>query len=153
LNLFANRAHAPGAIPCARNLGGVDLQLVAVDGDGALPGAPLGQTRVVSEQDALGRVSLPAGFLDADSGGAKIQVARDAVFVGFDNVADGAHRVDHVDTDRPDGGGSIGGHRTEANIECSTPSRTMLKGRRSRRAPGSAPLPRRGRTLRRGDVR
>src|ERR1700722_1109227 len=111
LHLLTDGPDAPGAIPRARNLGGLDLQHVAVDGDGALPGAPLGQTRVIGEQDALGCASLLAGFLDGDGRGAEDQVARDAVFIGFDDVADGAHRFDHFDADRPDGGGSVGGHR------------------------------------------
>ena len=108
LHLLTNGPDAPRAVTRARHLGGVDLQLVAVDGDGALPGAPLGQARVIGEQDALGRAALLARFLDGDGGGAEGQIAGDAVLVGFDDVADGAHRFDHFDAERPDGGGSVG---------------------------------------------
>ena len=112
LDLVPNRAHPPRAIPRARNFEGVDLHLVAVDGDCALPGTPLGKTRVIGEEDSLGRASLLAGFLDGDSSGPEEQVACDAVLIGLDDVSDGAHRVDHLDTNWPDGGGPVGRHRT-----------------------------------------
>ena len=49
------------------------------------------------------------------------------MFVGFDDVADGAHRLGHLDPDRADGGARSSGIAPEAKMECSTPSFTKLK--------------------------
>jgi hypothetical protein len=49
---------------------------------------PHAQTRVIGEQDALGRAPLLARFLDGDGRGAEDQVARDAVLIGFHDVAE-----------------------------------------------------------------
>ena len=112
LDLGTDRAHAPRAVAGAGDLARVDAHLGAVDRDGALPRAPLGEAGVVHGQQALGGDDALAGLLDGDGRVAEGEVAGDAVLVGLDDVADGAHRVDHLEADGPDGGGAVEGHGT-----------------------------------------
>src|SRR5271166_1195679 len=100
VQLFADGPDTPRAVAGAGHLGGVDTELVAVDGDRALPGAPLGEAGVVGEQDAFRAAALLARFLDRDGRGPEGEVAGDAVLVGLDDVADRPHRFGHLDADR-----------------------------------------------------
>ncbi len=109
-HLFAYGPDAPRAVAGAGHLGGVNEELVAVDGDRALPGAPLGETGVVGEQDPFGAAALLAGFLNGDGRGPEGEVAGDAVLVGLDDVANGPHRFGHLDADRSDRGRPVERH-------------------------------------------
>ncbi len=109
-HLFADGPDPPGTVAGAGHLPGVDAQLVAVDVDHALPGAPLGETGVVGDENPFGAAALLAGFLDGDGRGPEGEAAGDAVLVGLHDVADGAHRFGHFDADRTDRGRAVERH-------------------------------------------
>src|ERR1700728_1335653 len=75
LELLADGADAPRAIPRTRHLRRIDAQLISVDGDSPLPGTPLGKAGVVREQDAFWGSTLLSRLLDSDSRRTERQVA------------------------------------------------------------------------------